>query len=231
LIRAEDFQLIQRVISTLRLLLDLIQRAHLTLRRLRRMIFGPQTEKSSQLLSKEAQSARGGGSTPPKEKPKGHGRNGAEDYPGAKRIPVAHTTLQPGCECPLCRKGRLFEMTKPAPVILEVLVQMAAQAWLFYQDDTRMKVLSLLRENARLAEGGAKERTGIFTTGILAQVGEHRIILFFTGRKHAGENLQSVLEQRQDGLPAPIQMCDGSSSNQVKGTQTLEANCNSHYPD
>jgi hypothetical protein len=78
-----------------------------------------------------------------------------------------------------------------------------------------MKMLSLLRENALLAEGGAKERTGIFTTGILAQVGEHRIILFFTGRKHAGENLQSVLEQRQDGLPAPIQMCDGSSSNQV----------------
>src|SRR6266404_4498313 len=114
--------------------------------------------------------------------------------------------------------------------ILECLIEMAAQAWLFYHDDTRMKVLSLLAENSQqaAADTGDKDRTGIFTTGILAQVGELRIALFFTGRKHAGENLQSVLDQRQEGLPKPIQMCDGLSSNKLKTGQTLEANCNTH---
>jgi hypothetical protein len=93
-----------------------------------------------------------------------------------------------------------------------------------------MKVLSLMKENAGQAvEGrGSKERTGIFTTGILAQVGEFRNALFFTGRKHAGENLQSILEQRQEGLPTPIQMSDGLASNQLDAGQTHPANCNTH---
>ena len=46
LIQPEDFGLLQRVIATLQLLLDLIQKARLSLRRLRQMIFGPKTEKS-----------------------------------------------------------------------------------------------------------------------------------------------------------------------------------------
>jgi transposase len=91
-----------------------------------------------------------------------------------------------------------------------------------------MKVLSLLQENAALTAEGSKERTGIFTTGILAEVDGHRIALFFTGRKHAGENLDAVLEQRQEGLPLPIQMSDGLPSNKLKTAQTREANCCTH---
>jgi len=113
------------------------------------------------------------------------------------------------------------------PVFL-CLKELAAQAWLFYHDDTHMKVLSLLQENATLTAEGSEERTGIFTTGILAEVDGHRIALFFTGRKHAGENLDAVLEQRQEGLPAPIQMSDGLSSNKLKTAQTREANCCTH---
>jgi transposase len=52
------------------------------------------------------------------------------------------------------------------PVFL-CLKELAAQAWLFYRDDTPMKVLSLLQENAVLSAEDSKERTGIFTTGIL----------------------------------------------------------------
>jgi transposase len=108
------------------------------------------------------------------------------------------------------------------------LKERAAQAWLFYHDDTHIKVLSLLQENAAQAAEGSKERTGIFTTGILAEVDGHRIALFFTGRKHAGENLERVLEQRQEGLPAPIQMSDGLPSNKLKTAQTRQANCCTH---
>jgi transposase len=328
LIQPEDFGLLQRVIATLQLLLDLIQKARLSLRRLRQMIFGPKTEKSRKLLKAKAaadsgvKSASANESEPAKKKKKGHGRNGADDYPGAQRVAVPHPTLQAGCPCPLCLKGRLYDLHQPAlairivaqpifpctiyelmrlrcnsclaiftartpakagtskyseevPAMLAVLcygmgmpllriqrlqqgfgvplpaatqwqslweaaelmmplwkclIERAAQAWLFYHDDTRMKVLSLMEENASQAADvhGSKERTGIFTTGILAQVGEHRIALFFTGRKHAGENLQTVLEQRPEGLPTPIQMCDGLSSNQLKRAQTHPANCNAH---
>ena len=45
---------------------------------------------------------------------------------------------------------------------------------------------------------------------------ERRIALYFTGRKHAGENLADVLKQRAAGLDAPIQMCDALSRNVPK---------------
>lgn len=330
LIQPEDFCLLQRVIATLHLVLDLIQKARLSMRRLRQMVFGPKTEKSRQVLAKAREQtgtqadkpAGASGSAASKEKRKGHGRNGVDDYPGAQRVAIPHQNLQPGCPCPLCQEGRLYDLNKPAPVlrlvaqpiflatvyelmrlrchrclavftakppaeagtgkyseevpamlavlcygsgmplhrleklqqgfgvpfpaatqwellrdaaevmvpVLNCLIQKAAQAWLFHHDDTHMKVLSLLAENATLAaeKRSAKERTGIFTTGILAQTGEHRIALFFTGRKHAGENLETLLEQRQEGLPTPIQMCDGLSANQLKAAQTHQANCNAH---
>ena len=40
------------------------------------------------------------------------------------------------------------------------------------------------------------ERTGVFTSGIVWIVQGRRIALFFTGCKHAGENLAEVLKQR-----------------------------------
>jgi hypothetical protein len=110
LIQPEDFRVLQCVIATLHLLLELIQKARLSLRRWRQMIFGPKTEKSHQVLAKSkdqaasqtGQLASPGASDMPKEKRKGHGRNGVEDYPGAERKFIPHATLQAGCPCPLC---------------------------------------------------------------------------------------------------------------------------------
>ena len=127
LVPPQDFELLQKVVATLCLVLEWLQKQNLSLRRFRQMIFGPKTEKSSKLLSKDkekdkaadaaAQSAGANGSAPPKEKKKGHGRNGVDDYPGAERIAFPHQTLQAGCPCPLCRKGRLYDMHKPALAI------------------------------------------------------------------------------------------------------------------
>jgi hypothetical protein len=72
------------------------------------------------------------------------------------------------------------------------------------------------------------ERTGVFTSGL---VQERRIALFFTGCKHAGENLAEVRKQRPTDLPPPIQMCDALSRNVPKAFATLLANCLTHYPD
>ncbi|EQD37700.1 transposase IS66, partial [mine drainage metagenome] len=60
-------------------------------------------------------------------------------------------------------------------------------------------------------------------------MGEGRkIALFFTGARHAGENLAEVLKRRAAQLPIPIQMCDGSSSNTAGDFETLLGKCNAH---
>ena len=101
------------------------------------------------------------------------------------------------------------------------LIRQAAQDDVVHNDDTSMRVLSLDRDRASDADIAA-ERTGVFTSGIVS-IGEgYRIGLYFTGRKHAGENLADVLKQRAAGLDAPIQMCDALSRNLPKLPEKLE---------
>jgi transposase len=108
---------------------------------------------------------------------------------------------------------------------LEELLRQAAQGEVVHNDDTSMRVLSLDRDRDI-----APERTGVFTSGLVWIFQAHRVALFFTGCKHAGENLAEVLKQRSPDLPPPIQMCDALSRN-VKLPEplaTLVANCNAH---
>jgi len=90
-----------------------------------------------------------------------------------------------------------------------------------------MKILELMAENQEQTEKALK-RTGLFTSGIISKCGEQLIALFFTGRNHAGENLQSVLESRSKQLASPIQMCDALSRNLPGEFETILANCLSH---
>ncbi len=108
----------------------------------------------------------------------------------------------------------------------EQLIEQAAQGTLVHTDDTTMKLLELTAEQRAAALGeDAEGRTGVFTSGIVS-IGEGRkIVLFFTGVRHAGENLAEVLKRRAAQLPIPIQMCDGSSSNTAGDFETLLAVC------
>jgi len=92
-----------------------------------------------------------------------------------------------------------------------------------HNDDTGMRILRLAREPG-------DKRTGTFTSGIVSMVGAWTIALFFTGWKHAGENLAEVLKQRTRELPPPIQMSDALSRNspKVAGGEPLQANCLAH---
>jgi transposase len=112
----------------------------------------------------------------------------------------------------------------------EELLNQAAQASVVYNDDTTMKVLQLTRKQraAALADDADGERTGIFTSGIVATHTGHQIALFFTGVRHAGENLAAVLARRNTDLPAPIQMCDGLSRNIPSEFDTILSQCLSH---
>ena len=74
----------------------------------------------------------------------------------------------------------------------------------------------------------APERRGIFTSGIVCSCAGHLIALFFTGWKHAGENLRDVLVQRASQLEPPIQMCDALSRNLPGELKTILAKCLAH---
>jgi transposase len=114
------------------------------------------------------------------------------------------------------------------------LIYQAAQGEVLYNDDTTMKVLALMGKNPRRSESAEtaeeedSERTGIFTSGIVSTRAGQKIALFFTGRKHAGENLATVLAQRAQELGPPIQMCDGLTRNLPKAFQTILGNCLLH---
>jgi transposase len=55
-----------------------------------------------------------------------------------------------------------------------------------------------------------------------------KIGLFFTGWKHAGENLDELLEERSAELTPPIQECDALSRNVPKNHTTQLGNCLAH---
>ncbi len=111
----------------------------------------------------------------------------------------------------------------PLQPALEELKRQAAQSEVVHNDDTSMRVLSLDRD-----ADISPERTGVFTSGLVWIVQKCRIALYFTGCKHAGENLAEVLKLRSPELPPIIQMCDALSRNVPKMVDTLVANCNAH---
>jgi hypothetical protein len=89
----------------------------------------------------------------------------------------------------------------------DVLVTQTAQAAVLYNDDTTMKILNLdtplpwekgMPVSPPIGVKG-QDRTGIFTSGIIAETaaGGPKIALFYTGRKHAGENIAAVLAERE----------------------------------
>jgi transposase len=116
--------------------------------------------------------------------------------------------------------------------ISEALIRQAAQGRVVHNDDTGMKVLSLAAAKEPDQTNGesptTSERKGVFTSGIVSVLDDHRIALFFTGHHHAGENLATVLQQRAAELARPIQMCDALSRNLPAEFEVILANCLSH---
>lgn len=110
------------------------------------------------------------------------------------------------------------------------LIRHSAQGELVHNDDTTMRVLELMDPNRRREAFAdlSHQRSGVFTSGIVSMYQRHAIALFFTGAKHAGENLQHVLAHRARDLNPPIQMCDALSRNMSPEFETIIANCLAH---
>lgn len=326
----EGHRKLKAAVETLGYLTNLIGDKDTTISRLRKLLFGPGSEKSRRILealqseadSSETESANSS-DTPEKEKPKGHGRNGARAYTGAKKIKIPHESLKPGAVCPDCGKGKVYHGKIPAYIVRLVgqapigatvwelenlrcnlclkvftarapegvgekkydetsgsmiallkygsgfpfnrlqrlqqsmgiplpsatqweiargvaevaepayreLIRQAAQGEVLHNDDTSAKILDMMkamRKQVAKTPSDPKMRTGMFTSGIVSIRDGREIALFFTGGKHAGENLSDVLAQRAAELQPPIQMCDGLSRNLPKEFEVILAGCNVH---
>jgi transposase len=131
---------------------------------------------------------------------------------------------QLGIPLPAATQWELMEAAaKPLQPVRDELIRQAAQGSVMHNDDTGMRVLKLVRKTG-------DKRTGTFTSGIVSVCGGWKIALYFTGGKHAGENLADVLKQRAPGLAPPVQMCDALSRNAPKltGIEILPGNCMAH---
>jgi hypothetical protein len=123
-----------------------------------------------------------------------------------------------------------------AYMVFEHLVYLAAQGQLIYQDDTPVRILSLIKENAQWQQAKeqspeaseSSERTGMQSTALVVEAGEHTICLYFSGRNHAGENLRELLEQRQEGLDKPLVMSDALSRNEANEARLVRCHCLAH---
>jgi len=349
----EDYHTIRVVFESYFQLTSLVGDKNTTIARLRKLLFGARTEKTDAVIGSEKDSTSAANSTnasteaPPEpapdaapfdvktdadeessSAPQGHGRKGADDYPGAAQIEVPHESLQTGNPCPECEAGIIYQVAQPGVLIrfvgqapiqatiyrlqklrcnlcgtvftakppegaglekydhsvgsmiallkygygfpfnrssrlqenIEIplpastqwdvveslvgqiapahqeLIRQAAQGEVLHNDDTRARILELMGDRAKeqvLAETAdddsvAADRTGLWTSGIVATNDGRRMALFFTGRQHAGENLLDVLKKRLDTHPPPIQMCDALSRNIPGELRTIIANCLAH---
>jgi len=336
----DQYAKLRAAIHTFALLHDELQSKRTSIQRLKQMLFGARTETTREVLGEQpitadhdssADSDPTSEATWEKKEPcesgarskprKGHGRNGAFDYPGADKVKIEHPALKHGELCSGCCKGKLYPLepavqvrfrgvaplqatvyersrlrcalcgevftapslpgvgeqkydeTVPAVVGLmhygtglpfnqieklqenfgiplpassqwelvqgsagtcapvhEEFIRQAADGTQVYNDDTTMRVLNITPEQraAILGEEAAKKRTGVFTSGIVSVGDGHQIALFFTGVRHAGENLADMLRHRSGNLPPPIQMCDALESNLPAEFETLLCRCNVH---
>jgi transposase len=119
--------------------------------------------------------------------------------------------------------------------IFKCLETMAAQGDVIFQDDTPHRILTLIEENQQArahaqAQGKAQpeERTGMQTTALIVQVGTRRICLYYTGRRHAGENLAELLLKREPGRGKPVVMSDALSRNNAVEAALIRCHCLAH---
>ena len=119
--------------------------------------------------------------------------------------------------------------------VFAYLERLAAQGELIYQDDTPVRILSLMDENQEsqaqaeaMGLSRPRERTGMYTTALVVKVGERTICLYYSGRSHAGENLAALLKKRQDGRERPLVMSDALSSNEADEANLIRCHCLAH---
>jgi hypothetical protein len=123
----QDTELMRQIFASYTQFFQMVGDKNTTIARLRKLLFGSSTEKTDKVIgeasdSQQTESAAnedscgvdhdavenlGRGDQP--SETRGHGRYGADAYPGAKEAFIAHPTLAIGADCPDCQQGTLYE--------------------------------------------------------------------------------------------------------------------------
>ncbi len=165
---AEDHETLKAALDTLAWLTQELEKKGVSIKRLRKLLFGASTEKTAKVVSKDGQSdasqkeptedtserptGEGAeGSDAPKPKRKGHGRIGAASYGGAEKVKVEHESFNRGDPCPECPKGRLYPMSEPA-VVVRVMGMAPLQAKIYELERLRCNLCGVVF-TARAPEG------------------------------------------------------------------------------
>lgn len=74
---------------------------------------------SDQLSPKEPPAAGAASSSEEKQQKRGHGRYGADDYPGAKAVACQHESLAAGERCPHCGRGSLYALNDAVTIRID----------------------------------------------------------------------------------------------------------------
>jgi transposase len=150
--------------------------------------------------------------------------------------------MQEMCGIPLpesVQSERCREVADALEPIYERMKKEAADGKVFRIDDTPVRIMELVKENKekkeqekreteKKEEGKEKvkekkmkgkkkkkeERVGIQTSGVVVELHSGaKVVLYFNGRQHAGENVEDIYRLRDVGLPPPIQMSDALACN------------------
>jgi len=136
--------------------------------------------------------------------------------------------MQESCGVPISESVMFERSEQVADQVLPVYLALkkeAANGEVIHTDDTAVKILSCLKED----QEAPTERRATHTSGIVVKTREgHQIALYASGRKHAGENLDQLLDGRDEELGPPIQMADASAVNWKGKHQRIEAKCWAH---
>jgi transposase len=160
-LQSDDYETIRTVIESYVGLYFAVGDKNTSIQRLRKMLFGAPTEKTSAVIgsrketpplpiqaaaatpgtspegeAKTASVAVGDGEDTGESPGKGHGRKGADAYTGAEKIEVPHESLQPGDPCPKCEEGTVYETGRPG-VLVRLVGQAPLRALVYYLQKLR----------------------------------------------------------------------------------------------
>jgi transposase len=166
---------IERLLRTILILVELLQRKNTSIKKLRELIFGKRTERHQKRKIEEEekrdesgkadegnrravdeQRPKAGQSAGQGQKKKGHGHRAASDYPGAKVVKCRHESLKIGDPCPGLCGGRLYDTKEPTS-LLQFTGQPLIQATNYEREVLRCFKCQD-RYEASLPEGIAEER-------------------------------------------------------------------------
>lgn len=122
---------------------------------------------------------------------------------GVPNYRLAKIQSQAGIGLPESTQFRMITQVAASAIpVFEFTIKFAASGRLLMNDDTRMKILDIVRLDPGPPEKGKKKTKSrsTRTSTLVAIVGEREVVLYFTGTAQAGENLAAVLDHRDPSL-------------------------------